>query len=75
MFAYIVNEIGYCISALRKNRELIEKDLSIVEKMRQQYKMGQKLTNKLFEYLAENGSKKEHLLPEEENSISLKLNE
>lgn len=43
--------------------------------MRQQYKMSQKLTTKLFEYLALNGSKKEHLSPEEENSISLKLNE
>lgn len=75
MFAYIVNEIGYCISSLRKNKEIIEKDLSIVEKMRQQYKMNQKLTSKLFEYLALNGSKKEHLTPEEENSISLKLNE
>lgn len=30
MFAYIVNEIGYCISALRKSKEMIEKDLSIV---------------------------------------------
>lgn len=37
--------------------------------------MGHKLTTKLFEYLALNGSKKEHLSPEEENSISLKLNE
>lgn len=28
MFAYIINEIGYSISNLRKGREIVEKDLS-----------------------------------------------
>lgn len=75
LFAYIVNEIGYSISSLRKSKEMIERDLSVVEKMREHYKMNKKLTNKLREYLVSDGSRNEHLTPEEESSISIKLNE
>lgn len=75
LFAYIVNEIGYSISSLRKSKEAVERDLSIVEKMKAHYKMNKKLTNKLREYLVSNGSKTNHLTPEEEHSIENKLNE
>ena len=39
MFAYLINEIGYSISTLRKGREIVENDLSIMEKMRKHYNM------------------------------------
>lgn len=75
LFAYIVNEIGYSISSLRKSKEVVERDLSVVEKMREHYKMNKKLTSKLREYLVSDGSRSEHLTPEEESSINVKLNE
>jgi len=75
MFAYIVNEIGYSISALRKGREVIEKDLSVLEKMRRHYKMERGITNRISEYIVNDTSANDHLTPEEENKISIKLNE
>lgn len=75
LFAYIVNEIGYSVSSLRKSKEAVEKDLSVVEKMREHYKMSKGLTNKLREYLVSNGSKTAHLTPDEEQAIEDKLNE
>ena len=39
VFAYMINEIGYAMSNLRKEKEIIDKDLSTVEKMKQHYGM------------------------------------
>ena len=75
LFAYIVNEIGYSISALRKSREVIEKDLSVLEKIRRHYKMDRGITNRISEYIVNDSSATDHLTPEEETNISLKLNE
>lgn len=51
MLGYIINEIGYCISSLRKGREVVERDLGTVEKLRRHYKMGAQLTHKVRSYL------------------------
>ena len=39
MFSYLINEIGYSISTLRKGREVVENDLAVLEKMRKHYHM------------------------------------
>jgi hypothetical protein len=75
MFAYIINEIGYSISSLRKDREVIEKDLSIVEKMRTHYNMDENLANRTRSYIINHKPKIEQLSPSEENGIMIKLNE
>jgi hypothetical protein len=43
----MINEIGYCISSLRKNREIMVKDLFVIEKLKEHYRMDSKLTNKI----------------------------
>ena len=51
IFAYLINEIGYCMSCLRKETEVIDKDLSSVEKIKQHYKMTDETTNRLRSFV------------------------
>ena len=30
VFAFIINEIGFCLSSMRKNEEMLEKDLTVL---------------------------------------------
>lgn len=64
MLGYIINEIGYCISSLRKGREVIERDLGTVEKMRRHYKMGTQLTHKVRSYIVNSKPDVAQLSPE-----------
>jgi hypothetical protein len=75
MFGYMINEMGYCISSLRKNREAVDRDLFVVEKLRKHYKMGEELTRKVRSYLLDARPKLDQVQPEEEQGILLKLNE
>ena len=47
VFAYMINEIGYAMSNLRKEKEVIDMDLSNVEKIKQHYRMKDDTTNRL----------------------------
>jgi hypothetical protein len=75
LFAYVVNEIGYCISSLRKEKEVIEKDLSVIEKMRKHYNMEKDLANRVREYVVNDAARGNQLTPDEERHISVKLTE
>jgi len=75
MLGYVINEIGWCISSLRKGREVIERDLATVEKMKRHYKMGAPLTHRLRSYLVSSKPDIDQLSPEEEKGILLKVNE
>lgn len=63
MFGYMINEIGYCISSLRKNREIIDKDLFMVEKLRKHYKMNEELISRVKGYLLETKPNPNQVLP------------
>ncbi len=41
IFAYLINEIGYNLSNLRKDEEIIEKDLTVLEKIKNFYKINE----------------------------------
>ena len=71
----MINEIGYCISSLRKKREIVDRDLFVVEKLRRHYGMNEELTAKMRAYIAESKPDPDQVLPEEEQGILLKLNE
>lgn len=43
MFGYLLNEIGYTVNLLRRNRQVIEKDLVTLDKMRHYYKIDDNL--------------------------------
>lgn len=75
MFAYIINEIGYSISSLRKERELVERDLSTMEKIKKHYHMNEKLTDRARSYLINHKPDVDKLVPEEENHLLMKFNE
>lgn len=59
----MINEIGYCISSLRKNREIMEKDLFIIEKLKDHYRMSTNLTNKVKSYLVNSKPKLDQVSP------------
>lgn len=63
MYGYMINEIGYCISSLRKSRELMEKDLFVIEKLKHHYRMNSNLTNKVKSYLVNNKPKLDQVSP------------
>ena len=75
MFGFMLNEIGYCITSLRKKREVIDRDLFVVEKLRRHYGMDQELTAKIRAYIVDAKPDPDQVLPEEGQSILLKLNE
>jgi hypothetical protein len=75
MFAYIINEIGYSISTLRKGRETVEKDLSTLEKIKKHYQMSDALMNRARAYLINHKPKFDQLAPEEEAKLTMKFNE
>jgi hypothetical protein len=76
MFGYIINEIGYTLSVQRKSREVLEKDLLTMEKMKHYYKIDTSLMEKSRDYLIKQSDQIfDQLLPEEENSLMMKFNE
>ena len=60
---YIISEIGYCISNLRKDREIMEKDLAIVLKMKKHYKMKENIMKKARSYIVNYTQKADQLYP------------
>lgn len=75
MFGYLLNEIGYTVNILRRNRQMVEKDLVTLDKMRQYYKIDDDLMEKGRTYLINQSDRTDHLSPEEENSLMIKFNE
>lgn len=75
MFSYLINEIGYSISTLRKGREVIENDLSVLEKMRKHYKMKDEVANQARNFLINHKPDSNLLDPASENNVLLKFNE
>jgi hypothetical protein len=65
ILGYIINQIGYCITSLRKDQEIIEKDLSVLQKLKKHYKMNSNLINKVRFYILNNKPKTTQLSPEE----------
>lgn len=59
----MINEIGYCISSLRKNREIMEKDLFVIEKLKDHYRMSANMTNKVKSYLVNSKPKLDQVSP------------
>lgn len=72
---YIISEIGYCISNLRKGRETMEKDLSIILKMRKHYNMNDKLLKEARSFIINNKHEVDQLYPAEEKCLLSKFNE
>ncbi len=74
-FAFIINEIGYSIGNLRKAQESMEKDLSVIEKMRKHYKISDRLLASARSFVVHSKPNFEQLYPAEEKSLMLKFNE
>lgn len=75
MFSYLISEIGYSVSTLRKGREVIENDLSVLEKMRKHYGMRDEIANQARNFLINHKPDSNLLEPASENSVLLKFNE
>ena len=75
IFAYLINEIGYCMSQLRKETEIVDKDLSTVEKIKQHYRMTADTTNRLRTFVMNQRSTACLVEPEAERGLMSKLNE
>lgn len=75
MFGYLLNEIGYTVNILRRNRQVVEKDLVTLDKMRHYYKIDDDLMEKGRTYLINQSDRADHLSPDEENTLMLKFNE
>ena len=74
-FAFIINEIGYSIGNLRKAQQIMEKDLSVMEKMRKHYKISEKLLSNARSFIVNSKPDIEQLYPNEEKNLMIKLNE
>lgn len=75
IFAYLISEIGYNLSNLRKDREVIEKDLSILEKCKGYYKISPEIVAKTRSNLLNCQQAINRLKPEEEKALISKLSE
>lgn len=75
MFGYLLNEIGYTVNILRRSRQVVEKDLVTLDKMRHYYKIDNELMEKGRTYLINQSDRADHLSPEEENALMMKFNE
>ena len=75
VFAYMINEIGYAMSNLRKETEIVDKDLSNVEKIKQHYNMKDDTINRLRTFVINQKPTGRLIEPEEERRLMSKLNE
>ena len=75
VFAYMINEIGYAMSNLRKEKEIIDRDLSNVEKIKQHYKMTDATTNRLRTFVINQKPTGKLLQPQSEQTLMSKLNQ
>ena len=75
IFAYLISGIGYNLGNLRKDREIVEKDLSMLEKCREYYKIEPELIVKARSNLLNNKEAINRLKPEEEKLLIMKLGE
>lgn len=64
MLAYVVNEIGFCLSSLRKRREILQKDFEIVDKLKKYYKLNDSIVQRVNQYLINSNEKAYELTPE-----------
>ena len=56
-FSYLINEIGYTLSSLRKEEEELEQNISTLGKMNKYYCIDQDLNNLAKEHLLQNKKK------------------
>lgn len=75
IFGYMVNEIGYNLSALRKQSEAVKRELNLVEKMRKYYRIDDDLIHKARAYLINREPESDQLSPQEETGLMTKFNE
>ena len=75
-FGFVINEIGYTVSVWRKGRQVLERDLLTLEKMKRVYKLEDELMEKSRNFIiSQNDQMVDQLLPEEENALMMKFNE
>ena len=74
-FANFINEIGHSLTELRKRRETVEKELLVVQKMKQWYRMDEELSKRARIHIINNKVTDSQLSPEEETGVMMKLSE
>jgi hypothetical protein len=62
-FSYLINEIGYTLSSLRKEEEELEQNISTLGKMCKYYSIDQDLNNLAKEHLLHNKKKFQDIEP------------
>lgn len=63
IIAYLMNEIGHSLSHLRKGREVLEKELTLMNKMKKYYNINDELMHRARSYIIEEKPSIDHLAP------------
>ncbi len=58
-----MNEIGHSLSHLRKGREVLEKELTLMNKMKKYYNINDELMHRARSYIIEEKPSIDHLAP------------
>jgi hypothetical protein len=74
-FGYLINEIGFNLSVMRKSEENLTKNLRTLNRIERFYSVDRGLVNKAKGYLINNENFVDQLTPSEENGLLQKLNE
>jgi hypothetical protein len=63
VFSYVISEIGYTLSTIRKEEEHLEHNISTLAKMSKHYGLEEELTNHAKSYLINNQKSQEDIYP------------
>lgn len=61
---YIINEIGYNLSAIRNGRQELERQLVLMNKMKRYYKTDEQLFDRARSYIIKEKPSVDYLVPE-----------
>lgn len=75
VFSYIISEIGYTVNSVRKGEEELERNLSILSKMNDFYKMDSEVLNNAKSSLLSNQKSFDNVYPEDEHAVISKLSD
>jgi hypothetical protein len=70
-----MSEIGHNLSTIRKGRETLEKELTLINKMKKYYRINDELVYRARSYLIGEKPNSDHLAPDEEKQVLNKFNQ
>lgn len=70
-----MSEIGHNLSSMRKGREALEKELTLINKMKRYYRINDELIYRARSYLIGEKPSRDHMAPEEEKQVLNKFNQ